>query len=87
MHYPESSIPQLVEQAPSTIDHYIYRGIKTIDRDFGEGYAKTNPQLLAAYITACASDFNNAALLKTFGSGLDELVGIARRLADRFGDE
>jgi hypothetical protein len=41
------------------------RAIKHIDGAFGEGYARKNPNLVTAFITASGADFNVSVLCKT----------------------
>lgn len=40
--------------AAATTDQYLVEAIKSIDQRLGEGYAKKNPQLVAAFITVSA---------------------------------
>lgn len=51
------SIDTLMRQAPKTVHLYLIEAIENIDDCFGKGYAKANPQLVAAFISACAVDF------------------------------
>ena len=45
----------LIEQAVRTSDLYFLYGVEHIDGQFGEGYAKSHPELLAAYMSSCAA--------------------------------
>ncbi len=59
----EDSKPQQKEpgftmyQAPKTIAGYMIDSIAHIDKAFGDGYAKSNPELVGAFIQACALDY------------------------------
>jgi hypothetical protein len=50
--------PGPVETATSFTDQFVDAGIAKLDASFGAGYAKENPQALAAYLAACASNVN-----------------------------
>ena len=52
-----SDAHHLMLQAPRTIEEYVDGAQKVLDRAFGKGYAKSNPQLVAAFISAAALDF------------------------------
>lgn len=59
-----------MNQAPDTIDFYFNKAIKKIDTEFGEGYAKAHPELVAAYIQACVADYK-AARMEEVGNELN----------------
>lgn len=46
------------EHAKMAAFDYLKRGITDIDERFGDGYAKANPVLLAAFIQACSLEFS-----------------------------
>ena len=50
----------LMRQAGMTANEWLHQGIESIDRAFGEGYAKKNPELLAAFMQAAARDQHTA---------------------------
>lgn len=52
----------LALNAPNTVDHWLRDSIKNIDEQFGAGYAKAHPELLAAMLAASASDFQTCIL-------------------------
>lgn len=79
-NYPSASFQTLFDQAPSTADAYLRHGVDALDRTFGKGYAKANPELLAAYIQACATDFTSAAMSKTLGAGLQRVADALDRI-------
>jgi hypothetical protein len=43
-------------------DVYLHKGVEMIDAMFGEGYAKANPALLAAFVTASANEMSSARI-------------------------
>ncbi len=58
MDYPES----MMRQAPHTIEFYLGEAIESIDKCFGEGYAKKHPELVGSFIQACTVDFDAAII-------------------------
>lgn len=54
----KTSARQLMEQAPSTIDYYLSEARFRIDKEFGEGYAKEHPELVAMFVQACVKDYS-----------------------------
>ena len=74
----------LLKQAPMTAHDYMHSAISDIDKMFGEGFAKKNPDLVAAYMQVCAKDFATASFCKVFGTVLDRRLGdIASALSAR----
>lgn len=67
-----------MNQAPDTINLYFSKAISKIDAEFGEGYASSNPALVAAYIQACCTDYNTARM-ETIGT---ELAAALRSISD-----
>ena len=66
-----------VETATSFADAFVDAGIAKLDAVFGAGYAKGNPQVLAGYLAACASNLNafmTAAAAVGEGDMLDEAL-------------
>lgn len=47
-----------VETATGYSDRFLEAGVAKLDALFGDGYARGNPQALAAYLAACASNLN-----------------------------
>jgi hypothetical protein len=54
---------ELMRQAPMTIKFYFLEAVEIIDKHFGEGYAKENPVLLAAFIQGCSEDLKSMVLM------------------------
>lgn len=65
----------LLEQAPMTADEYLRAGVRTIDKQFGDGYAKEHPELLAAYMKTCATDFGTAVLVVAIQEAIEQVTG------------
>lgn len=62
----------LMDQAGMTVGHWLRQADSYIDKVFGEGYAKKNPALVAAFIQAAA---------------IDQLTGhLTTRIASRIAD-
>ena len=59
----QCGIATLMRQAPDTASLYLTSAIKSIDRQFGEGYAKKNPALVAGFMEVCASDLRTSVIL------------------------
>ena len=72
----------LMRQAPDTAGLYLGKVVECVDREFGEGYAKKNPELVAKMIEACARDFETAI----FRQGLDEFTETMGYISSRLGD-
>ena len=72
----------LMNQAPTTMREYLREGIEAIDYRLGEGYAKEHPELLAAFISGCTSDYNNASSMKVFGEAIHKLVDGVESIAN-----
>ena len=64
------SANSLLQQAPETANSYLRSAIRILDKEFGEGYAKSNPELVGAYLNVCAIDFATAAIT----SGLQDIA-------------
>jgi hypothetical protein len=56
------SAQNAMRQAPMTANEYLREAIKSIDRHLGVGYAKKNPELLAAFIQGCTKDYSDAPI-------------------------
>jgi hypothetical protein len=47
----------LFRQASMTAHDYFHAAIHDIDEKFGDGYAKSHPELVGAFMRTCAADF------------------------------
>ena len=61
----------LLDQASSTTDTYFRRMVRIIDDEFGDGYAKKNPELVGRLVQTCAIDFASAGFGKVIGELAD----------------
>jgi hypothetical protein len=52
------------------VDTWFDLGAKKIDAAFGAGFAKAHPELLGAYIQACAAQLRNDVLEEDVGTAL-----------------
>lgn len=65
----------LMEQAPMTTDVYLRKAIRSIDEAFNTtGYARTHPELVAAYLHACAIDYQTSCLTGALQEIGDEIT-------------
>jgi hypothetical protein len=72
---PEDQGPS--ETAIDFTNEFVDAGLAKLDALFGEGYAKQNPQALAAYIATCASNLNAFMVAATSSIGDDDAFGEA----------
>jgi hypothetical protein len=80
-HRIEASFDVLMEQAGGTATSYMHVAASAIDARFGEGYARKNPLLVAAFMQSATLDFVNASrsavmqeLVSTLGYSLDAIA-------------
>ena len=52
---------EAVRQATTTAEEYFLKAVAKIDKEFGEGYSKDNPLLVATFMKVSAMDFNTWA--------------------------
>lgn len=76
--YITATFDQLVVDARHSTRGHLRDAIEAIDSAFGPGYAKSHPELVSAYIQACAHDFANATLSKVAGNALRDLADAGR---------
>jgi hypothetical protein len=70
-----------MEQAADTAHGYFHRAIKTIDDEFGHGYAKQHPELIAAFIRTAAADYQatlSAQSVQSIETSVEELANAIR---------
>ena len=71
------SMETLMDQASDTAHCYMHRAITSIDKKFGEGYAKKNPTLVGAFMQASSQDFQAMVLhsvLERIDRSLDSIA-------------
>ena len=69
-------------------DECLARAIRSIDLRFGQGYAKTHPELVATYMTIAAQEFHTSSSQKRqreiFESALNRATVMVDMLMERF---
>lgn len=65
---------QLMEQAPETVELYMFAAVAKIDKVFGAGYAKQHPELVGAFIQAAAIDYKASSDGKVIGEALNDIA-------------
>lgn len=78
----EASFDTILEQSSDVVDYHLSRAIRSIDEHFGEGFAKHNPGLVAALITASVSELNSTTQVKVYASALDDIASALEKIAD-----
>ncbi len=67
----------LMRQAPATIQLYLSEAVQMIDSQFQHtGYAQRHPELVSAFIRACAVDFATAIYIDKIDSLIDAISQI-----------
>lgn len=72
----------LLRQASETAHGYLIKAVRYIDDQFGKGYAKAHPELVAAFMGVASKDFNNAVFCKSLQEASDTLADAARRVEE-----
>ena len=78
---PRLSATDAMGQASSTASIYLNEAIRMADVYLGEGYAKKNPSLLAALVSAQVEDFNTTCLTDSLWEISDGLKDIASSIS------
>lgn len=65
---------ELMKQASMTAHDYFLSAIKSIDDHFGVGYAKNNPELIAAFMQVAARDFHTAISSQAVRQGAEQIA-------------
>jgi hypothetical protein len=66
----------------TTKQHFLC-AVRDIDREFGEGYAKAHPELLAAVLEVAATDYRTAIQIKSFEEQIEYSVQVFEMAVDR----
>lgn len=59
-----ASYEDLMRQACETAEKYMRYGRRSIDEEFGDGFAQAHPSLVAAFMQTAAADYAAAVSLK-----------------------
>ena len=79
-----TALPEaLLEQASMKTKQYFLCAVRDIDREFGEGYAKAHPELLAAVLEVAAADYRTAIQIKSFEEQIEYSVQVFEMAVDR----
>lgn len=70
-------------QAADAVEDYLARAVGCIDKQFGEGFAKKNPDLVAALVNASVAELNSSTQAKVYASALDGIATSLEKIADR----
>jgi hypothetical protein len=74
---------QIMKQASDTANEYLIRAIDSIDKQFGEGYSKKHPELVAKVIEVASRDFHTTMMNITFGDIAEALNKISEAMSDK----
>ena len=77
-----ASFDTLLGQASDTASVYLGRAHREIDKEFGEGYAAKNPQLVAAFMQVASADMSAATHAKVYGAVLQDITRSLSAIAD-----
>ncbi len=80
--YVTANFDTLMRQASSTASDYMRAAVDAIDKQFGTGYAKAHPELVAAFMQTAAADFSAGLSSKTLGHALTRITTAIDDLAD-----
>ena len=69
-----ASASTLLDQAQKTAHDYLIDAVKNIDEELGEGYAARHPELIAAYMSVAAKDFETGMMAQQLRAGLDAIA-------------
>lgn len=85
----EASFNTLYSQSKESAESYMHTAVRNIDEQFGEGYAKANPNLVAAFMQTAVTDFTasstakvNGAALRVIAESLDRMATGLENIAD-----
>ena len=67
----------LLHQAVLTAHSYLSSAIRIIDDEFGEGYAKAHPELVAGFMHTAAMDFDSCMERQALNSLASDIGDIA----------
>lgn len=65
---------QAVEEAGKTVNTYLKQAVEMIDQQFGCGYARANPGLVAECVRSQTADFNLYATVTTVTTLLEDWI-------------
>jgi len=72
---------ELLQQAMLTASDYMSKAVWELDREFGEGYAKKNPDLVGVFMRVAAADFDTGLRVAAQENLEESLVAVLEQLA------
>lgn len=60
--------------ASGVVEQWLDTAVAVIDGRFGDGYARNNPSLVGAFVTACAAQVRNSRLEEDIGGTLEAIA-------------
>jgi len=81
-----ANFDELFRQAKGTAASYMETAVDNIDKLFGVGYAKRNPELVAAFMQVAGNDFFCTALAQRMRAGLKDVARAATSIGSGIGD-
>ena len=78
-----ASLMTLFEQGSMSANEVMLTAVEKIDNAFGNGYAKKNPELVAAFMQAAITDSSSSVQTKIIGEALERIAGAVEELADK----
>ena len=76
-----ASFDTLYSQSKDSAQGYLTAAVRHIDEEFGAGFAKANPSLVAAYMQTAVADFNSSSTAKVNGAALRLIADSLDRMA------
>jgi hypothetical protein len=56
---------ELMHQAPMAVNTYLIKAVKSIDGQFGTGFSRKHPELVAAFLRASAMEFQTSVIARS----------------------
>jgi hypothetical protein len=76
MNLNSSDYSRLSDQAQDVPSSYLTSACYTLDKHFGEGYAKNNPELVGQIMNSMTVDFHSMAFAKTMTDFSERLAQV-----------
>ena len=77
-----ASYSELFSQSPGTINDFMMYIVIGIDKQFGNGFAEKNPDLVGTLVTAAVQDFINSAQIVRSQEIDGEIYGAISRICE-----
>lgn len=73
----------LMKQAGYTAEVWLMQALESIDKTFGDGFAKKNPELVSGFMKAASTDLLSSTLGSVLQDSSEQLVNILRDIVER----